>query len=200
MKTLHIVRHGQSLNQTGQAPWADPDLSTEGVRQARSLSHFFSNREYDLVISSPLTRARRTFRLSGARGRRVEFDSRLVECTLGRGGEYDYRTLLPYSTPNYGEPDRADMWTLPSGERIRSLLWELRDRPEEHILMFGHCGIFYVLLRHIQGDRFHGEPVIDSEVRSILMDNTALSVLALGARPEDDRVVEWNQHVGDVMV
>jgi broad specificity phosphatase PhoE len=200
MKTLQIVRHGQSLNQIRQAPWLDPDLSSEGVHQAESIQDYFADREYDLIISSPLTRARRTFLLSRARAPRAEFDSRLVESTLGRGADYDYREILPYETPDFAEPDQANMWTVPSGARIRSLLADLRERPEERILMFGHCAIFYVLLQHIQGNIYDDEPIMDDQARSILMDNTALSEMRLGSAPGEDRVVEWNLNIQDVLV
>jgi len=200
MKSLFLVRHGQSRNQIGQEGWLDPDLSEEGIRQAERIRSYFAERTYELIISSPLTRARRTFNLSGARADRCEFDSRLVECAMHDTEEYDYRRLLPYPTPDYAEPDRFNMWKVPSGERIESLLADIRQRPEQQILLFGHCAIFYVLLQHVEGNFLKGEPEFSDEGRRLLMDNTALSELVIGESPEQDRVVRWNLNIQDLLV
>ena len=192
MTELTLLRHAQSKAQTGEQPWLDPDLSEFGQRQARSLNNAFSDRRFKLAVISPLLRTRRTFELARIRAERIQFDSRLVEVTLNRGRGYDYRTILPYPTPGYGEPDVAEMWTSAAGIRVASLLAELRGRTES-VLLVGHCGIFHVMRLYLSGDPIDGEPVVDESVRSKLMDNAAISTAELGTTPRGDRIVEWNR-------
>lgn len=191
---LTMIRHAQSKAQTGEQPWLDPELSDLGLHQARRVAGFFSGRQYDLAIVSPLLRARTTFELARIRARKIRFDSRLVEVTLGRGPGYDYREILPYKTPTYGTPDDADMWNLPAGVRVASLLSELRGTPGR-VIMVGHCGIFHVLRAYLNGDPIEGEPMFTEELRPILMDNVGLSTAELGASPRKDRILQWNRPI-----
>ncbi len=192
MKTIYVIRHGQSRAQTGEEPWLDPALTEHGIRQAEQLRNAFTGRTFDHIRISPLQRARETFRLSGASGADVRFDSRLVECTLDRGPGFDYREALPYVTPPLAEPDRADMWNRPSGDRVRSLLDELRSLPGSEILMFGHCGLFAVLRWQIVGEPVEREPDFSGENRRFLIANTAMGVIRLGDSDAEDRLVAWN--------
>lgn len=191
---LTMIRHAQSKAQTGEQSWLDPELSDLGDRQARHVAAFFSDKQYDLAIVSPLRRARTTFELARIRARTIRFDSRLVEATLGRGPGYDYREILPYTTPEYGESDSADMWNAPAGVRVASLLSELRGT-DGRVILVGHCGIFHVIRAYLCGDPIEGEPVFTEELRPLLMDNVALSTAELGTSPRKDRIMEWNRPI-----
>ncbi len=191
---LTLIRHAQSKAQTGEQAWLDPELSDLGRQQARRVAGFFSGTQYDLAIVSPLRRARTTFELARIRAHEIRFDSRLVEVTLGRGPGYDYREILPYTTPTYGTADAADMWNAPAGVRAASLLSELRGFPGR-VIMVGHCGIFHVVRAYLSGDPIEGEPVFTEELRSILMDNVALSTAEVGVSPRKDRILEWNRPI-----
>ena len=197
MTEIHLVRHAQSLAQTGEAPWLDPDLSELGTRQARALGTVLGNARYALTILSPLLRARRTFELARLRTEEIRFDSRLVEVTLNRGKGYDYREILPYATPGYGEPDAVDMWTAAAGVRVASLLSELRG-VRGPVLMIAHCGLLHVVRHYLSGDPIDGEPILNDFVRQQLMNNVALSTAELGATPRGDRIVEWNRTIVDL--
>lgn len=190
---LHAIRHAESTGQTGEGDWLDPDLSAFGERQARAAADYFSDRTYDLALVSPLRRARRTFELADPPADRARFDSRLVECTLDRGPGYDYRELLPYQTPGYAEADPANMWTAPAGERIASLLEELRSSSLERVLLVAHNGILNVLRSHITGTPITGEPDFDDFVGAYQTDNTAVHGFWVAPRPEEDRLLFWNK-------
>lgn len=190
---LHAIRHAESTAQTGEGDWLDPDLSPFGERQARAAAAYFSDKAYDLVLVSPLRRARRTFELASPRADETRFDSRLVECTLDRGPGYDYRELLPYPTPPSAEADSADLWTAPAGERIGSLLQELRGLPLERVLLVAHNGILNVLRSHIAGTPILGEPGFDELVGAYQTDNTGIHGFFVGRSSAEDRLHFWNR-------
>lgn len=82
-----LVRHGATaLNAAGRLQgWTDPDLSPDGVRQARRAGRLVreTGTRSPEVWSSDLTRARRTAELAFP-GRPVRTDSRLREMSFGR--------------------------------------------------------------------------------------------------------------------
>lgn len=68
-KTIHVVRHGQSLANARAIPdapnsqdirYVDAPLTPLGVSQADALSDFVAGVKPDLIISSPMTRALQT--------------------------------------------------------------------------------------------------------------------------------------------
>ena len=77
---LIVVRHGRTApNAAGRLLGrADPDLDEEGERQAVALAEWIG--PVDRVVSSPLTRARRT---AAAFGTAVEIDERWIELDYG---------------------------------------------------------------------------------------------------------------------
>ncbi len=190
---LHAIRHAESTAQTGEGDWLDPDLTALGERQARAAADYFSDKKYELALVSPVRRARRTFELASPWADHARFDSRLVECTLDRGPGYDYREILPYPTPGSAEADSADMWTAPAGERIASLLQELRGLPLERVLLVAHNGILNVLRSHITGSPILGEPGFDDLVGEYQTKNTGIHGFSVGAGPADDRLLFWNR-------
>lgn len=190
---LYGIRHAESTAQTGEGDWLDPDLSAFGDRQARASADYFSDKKYDLVLVSPLRRARRTFELLSPKADHARFDSRLVECTLDRGPGYDYRELLPYPTPGTAEADTADKWTAPAGERIASLLRDLRGLPVARVLLVAHNGILNVLRSHIAGRPIFGEPGFEDLVGAYQTDNTGIHGFIVGEVPTEDRLLFWNR-------
>ncbi|MFN8136669.1 MAG: histidine phosphatase family protein [Propionicimonas sp.] len=76
MTVLYLVRHGQTeWTQTGRhTSVTDLDLTEEGVAQARSLRDRLDPSRFDLVLSSPRLRARRTAELAGFGDHEVDED------------------------------------------------------------------------------------------------------------------------------
>ena len=67
MTLLYLVRHGQTeWSRSGQhTSVTDLDLTEQGVEQARSLRTRLDPSDFQLVLSSPRLRARRTAELAG---------------------------------------------------------------------------------------------------------------------------------------
>ena len=129
---LYISRHGQT-------PWnvedlvcgrADVPLTEVGQQQARLLAESAMDKGIDVILSSPLQRARQTAQaVSDAIGVPIQIDDRLIEMDFGT---YD-------GTSRFGEEFqwvRAQMPTrFPGGEsafdlafRVYGLLYELREK------------------------------------------------------------------------
>ncbi|HUF94843.1 MAG TPA: histidine phosphatase family protein [Acidimicrobiia bacterium] len=83
MKTISFIRHAESAaNRVGI--WngrSDGPLSEEGHAQLRALGARLADTRFDLVVSSPLERARRT---AAVFSDEVEIDAEFIEIDLGR--------------------------------------------------------------------------------------------------------------------
>ena len=190
---LYAMRHAESMAQTGEAEWLDPDLSALGETQARRAASYFQQLRFELILLSPLRRARRTYELSRPLGNVVRFDSRLVECTLDRGPGYDYRELLPYQTPDYAEADAGDMWTAPAGQRVASLLTDLRFLESRRVLLIAHNGLLNVLRSHVIGKPITGEPSVHMPGDGLRTDNAGICRFSIGSGSHEDKVIFWNR-------
>jgi broad specificity phosphatase PhoE len=146
-----MPRHGHSvfLVRHGETEWSasgkhtsrtDVELTPEGERAARALGERLSGREFALVLSSPMRRARDTADLAGFAGR-YEVDDDLKEFDYG-----DYEGL---TTPEIRE--QRPGWYLwsdgnPGGERAdqvggrvdRVIERALAALPDGDVAMFAH--------------------------------------------------------------
>ncbi len=194
MKRIWLVRHGESKAQTGETEdGRDPELSKRGRKQARRLEEPLGAIPFETILVSPLTRARQTYELAGARAGHAEFDSRLAEANWGMP-DY-YAGILPVITPaELAAPDRHNAWRESAETRAENLVLELMARGEQDILLFGHWGIFTRVFL-----AFCGMPVDDWGFQAV-MDNTAISLLESDA--EGRRYIRyWNDrsHVADLL-
>jgi len=136
---IWLGRHGEtewtiSRQHTGTT---DIPLTGRGREEAKLLGQSFADAEFDLVLSSPLSRAVDTARLTGLE---PTLDVRLVEWDYG-----DYEGLTTAEIKR-DRPD-WDLWRdgCPGGEtaadvgaRLRPLLEELRAHDDGRVAIFGH--------------------------------------------------------------
>jgi broad specificity phosphatase PhoE len=146
---LWIARHGEtawtiSKQHTGRT---DIPLTEEGERVAREvLAPKLAGTTFDLVLCSPLQRARETARLAGFA--EPDLDERLREFDYG-----DYEGL---TTPEIRERDPDwDMWRdgCPGGEtpadvgaRMDAVIAERLREARERALVFGHGHALRILV------------------------------------------------------
>lgn len=211
VKTIWLVRHGQSKAQSEGVPWLNPALSERGEEQARALRAVFEERTFDEVISSPLQRAAMTCELSGVRGRRMRFDSRLCECASAT----DYVKIQPIQTPAWGEPDEAAMWSEGAFERAGSLIaWIARQGAQtagqagahmgaqtgaKTFCLFAHWCILNSFLWEFLGVSDRKLPFPGCGY-SAPMDNAGVSVLQMGHPEYGNCIRVWNStaHLGEL--
>jgi broad specificity phosphatase PhoE len=135
-----LVRHGEtewtvSRQHTGRT---DIPLTEEGRRQARLVGEALRGRDFGLVLTSPLRRARETCELAGF-GDAARIRDELMEWDYG---DYDGRTTAEIRAERPG----WSLWTdaAPGGEaavdvgrRADRVIAELRDAGVD-ALVFGH--------------------------------------------------------------
>ena len=80
---LYVVRHGETdINAQNKInSHNDVELNDNGISQAKNLSKFIQNIDYDIVISSPLIRAKKTAELINIKNKEILFDNRIIERT-----------------------------------------------------------------------------------------------------------------------
>jgi broad specificity phosphatase PhoE len=191
-----LPRHGHSvfLVRHGETEWSasgkhtsrtDIELTPEGERAARTLGERLGGREFALVLSSPMRRARDTADLAGFAGR-YEIDEDLKEFDYG-----DYEGL---TTPEIRE--QRPGWYLwrdgnPGGE-VAAQVGERADRvieralaalPEGDVAMFAHGHLLRVL-----GARWIG---LGAECGGLLGLDTA-ALCELGFEREQRVLWLWN--------
>lgn len=136
---LWLVRHGETeWSRSGRhTSVTDLELTEHGVDQARELR--LRPADFDLVLSSPLRRARQTAEIAGF-GDLVEVDENLVEWNYG-----DYEGL---TTPQIREQvSDWRIWThpMPNGETQRQVMERLgrvvsrvRESGADRAIAFAH--------------------------------------------------------------
>ena len=117
MSELVLVRHGETEWSRTRRHTGDTDLplTEAGEAQARTVAPRLEGREFALVLSSPLQRARQTAELAGF-GDRIELDDDLRERLYG---EYEGLTTKEIRVERPG----WDVWSddLPGGETLEAL-------------------------------------------------------------------------------
>jgi broad specificity phosphatase PhoE len=184
MGDVWLVRHGEtewsaSGKHTGTT---DIPLTEKGEEAARELRPRLQGEHFDLVLTSPMQRARRTAELAGFPD--AEVDQDLVEWGYG-----DYEGI---TTPEIRESVPGwTVWTHPSpgGEtreevtkRLDRVVARCREVPGD-VLLVGHGHTLRALAA-----RWLGLPV--TEGRLLKLDTGTVSVL--GYEHETPVVLRWN--------
>jgi broad specificity phosphatase PhoE len=162
-----FLRHGESIG-NAQARWqgqSDYPLTEKGRAQAQALAKRWKSEgmKFDLIIASPLVRAKETAEIiASALGANVEFDAILLERHIGEmegltAEEVRKRPQPPYVTPydpigGEGEGDWALF--LRAGQALHRLL----RRPSGSYLIVSHGGLLNQLMNAIVGIAPHVDP------------------------------------------
>jgi broad specificity phosphatase PhoE len=162
-----FLRHGESIG-NAQARWqgqSDYALTERGRAQARALAERWKSEaaKFDLVIASPLVRARETAEIiASALNVKVEVDPILLERHIGEMEgltveEVRKKPQPPYVTPydpigGEGEGD----WAL--FLRAGQALHDLVRRPPGSYLIVSHGGLLNQLMNAIIGIAPHVDP------------------------------------------
>ena len=180
---LWLVRHGETeWSRSGKhTSTTDLPLTARGEQVARALPDRLSSTPFDLVLSSPRQRARRTAELAGFTD--VVPDEDLAEWAYG---DYEGVTTddIRESVPGW------TVWShpTPGGETAEDVTARLdrvleRVRQHERVLAFGHGHTLRAL-----GARWIGRPV--TEGRLFALDTATVSVL--GHERETPVILRWN--------
>lgn len=163
MKTVYFLRHGQTeLNRGWAHQYPETMLSEKGKEQARRAALALADTTFDVIVTSPLLRARHTADIIAAEtGKPLEEVSLFEELRRPRklfGKHWLSWTSLSIMTQLYVYAGR-DNWHHSDEEnleefhaRSRRVLEYLAARPEEKILVVTHRGLMAALKERILHD------------------------------------------------
>jgi len=212
VKTIYIVRHGQSEANVGNFKFGDTNspLTTIGRSQAMHIAQRCTNLPIDVIVASSMKRAQETAQTIAERvGKPVETSDLFRERRLPSSFE-DGDMVLPRAREDFFQ------WTdtlyksgtrYEDGENFEEIrtratqaLEYLEKRREENILVVAH-GFF---LRALLACVMYGPDVSDEEFRRIALrlktENTGVSVFNYGEQVYDNlkftgwALRVWNDH------
>lgn len=186
-KRIVLVRHGETeWSKSGQHTGrTDIPLTEEGRRRAAALGAMLEGMRFDLVLSSPLGRARETCELAGFGGR-MQLDPDLMEWDYGI---YEGRTTLEIRK----EDPAWSVWLseIHGGERLEAVYERAqrvigkvaRAEAGETVALFAHGHILRILAA-----AWIGMPAITG--RYLALDTATVSVL--GYERQTRVIRQWN--------
>ena len=155
---IFLVRHGEvDHNLYKMYSNVDEDLNETGIKQAEELKDEIEKIEYDIVISSPMLRAKHTAEIINCKSKKIIIDERLEERDPGslsgqsieitdREEYWNY-----YSKIKYGTSESMNILF----ERVRDFLDNLKTKEYKSVLIVAHSGIskaFYAYFNGIPED------------------------------------------------
>lgn len=153
---IYVVRHGETdVNLKNQVNgWNDDDINENGINQAKSAREKMQNVDYDLVISSPLTRTRHTTQIVNYKNADVIYDERILEL--------DAKAFTKFPVENL---DCDDWWNLKRKkdygdaetvlhllDRVYQFLKEIKTKyPDKNIMIVTHGGVCKAVQCYFKG-------------------------------------------------
>ncbi|PJI10286.1 alpha-ribazole phosphatase [Clostridium sp. CT7] len=119
MLEITLVRHGETVsNSEGRyLGWTDVDLNEKGINQAKKVSSKLKNKKFDIIMSSPLKRARHTAEI--IRNDNIIYDDDLKEINFGSWDNLSYKEIekgYPEECKSWGEDWKN--FIFPDGEGV----------------------------------------------------------------------------------
>ena len=161
-KTFYFLRHGQTdWNVQGRFQGhTDIPLNAVGLAQAAGAADALANSGVDLIVASPLIRARKTAEIVADRlDKTPVFDDDLMERWFGRFEGLNVNEvkasfgLKPDERLTRHLPDDAEQWHKTRERTVKVLGKWLSRHPDASILFVSHSGLFDALHEIIFGPR-----------------------------------------------
>lgn len=194
MTRLYLVRHGETeWNRLRRIQGSsDIPLNDTGRAQAVAVAEILSGHSFDVIVSSPLSRALETATIIANRLSMplpLMFGE-LVERNYGDAegsNSDDLAQRYPPGTEIPGQETRAQVT-----ERVIGVLHELAQRyPEADILAVAHGGVIRSVVEHA-APGLHQEPISNCSVHSFRHDKGSLELIAF-----DDPMEDASRGLGD---
>ena len=151
---IYIVRHGQvPHNALGQYNIVDEDLTELWIEQAKKLKEKIKNINFDIIICSPLNRAKHTAEIVNINNNEIIYDDRIKERSCGdlsgkplevtnRDEYWNYNTTI-----QYGTSENIKLFF----ERIYNFLEELKIKDYNTVLIVAHSGVSKAFSGYFEG-------------------------------------------------
>jgi alpha-ribazole phosphatase len=210
MKTVYLVRHGESLVNVHGEYFVDDErapLTAKGEEQSRFLAGRFKQIAFDVIISSPFERTMRTAEfITKETGHVAEYNAlfgeRLlpVELIGKMQSDAEARALADRAMRSSEKEGSEKIGRTETFEEIHAraaaALRYLEERPEEKIVVVSHGFFSRMLIAHM----LYGETLTSKEFQPMVWGwrtkNTGISMLHFD--PQDRRsswwMSAWNDH------
>ena len=151
---VYIVRHGQvPHNVLKKYSNENEDLTELGIKQALELRDRMFNIDYDIVLTSPLIRAKHTAEIINVKNKDIIIDNRLEERNPGdlngkpisftnREEYWDFNSKIQYGTSE----NIKDFFN-----RVYDFLNDLKKKDYENVLIVAHSGVSKAFSAYFQG-------------------------------------------------
>lgn len=168
---IYLVRHGQvNHNLYQHYNREDEDLNETGIKQAEELREKMKKIEYDVILSSPLLRAKHTASIINSNNTKIILDKRLSERDPGslsgqpievtnREEYWNY-----YSTIQYGTSENIQSFF----QRISEFLDDLKQQSYDCVMIVAHSGVskaFYAYFNGTQDGKFLTKGLANCEIK-----------------------------------
>ncbi len=168
---VYIVRHGEvPHNALKQYNNQNEDLTKKGIKQAEELREKIKTINYDIVICSPLVRAKHTAKIINVKEKEIIIDNRLEERNTGNlsGQPLEVTNREEYwnynTTIKYGTSENIKLFF----DRVYNFLDELKTKNYESVLIVAHSGIskaFYGYFEGIENGFFLNKGLKNCEIK-----------------------------------
>lgn len=168
---VYIVRHGEvPHNALKQYNNQNEDLTKKGIKQAEELREKIKTINYDIVICSPLVRAKHTAKIINVKEKEMIIDNRLEERNPGSlsGQSLDVTNREEYwnynTTIKYGTSEDIKLFF----DRVYNFLDELKTKNYESVLIVAHSGVskaFYGYFEGIENGFFLNKGLKNCEIK-----------------------------------
>ena len=160
---IYFVRHGSTdwndnLDKFGnRAPKcqgrADVPLNERGIKQAKTTAEQLRGIKFDRIICSPLIRAVQTCKILNLQNLDIEIDPRLIERDFG---EFEGKTREDFNFDGFSNEFSKQEFKFAETisqvkNRIKSLLKELSQKPDENVLIVSHGAVGCFLISYFKG-------------------------------------------------
>jgi len=151
---VYIVRHGEVASNVKKIfNTEEEDLDEKGIEQAEELRDKIQNLTFDIIISSPLIRAKHTADIINSKNNRIITDERIKERYLGSLAGQPYSATDReeywnyYSTTTYGTHEKVP----PFFERVHGFIDELKTKEYNSVLIVAHSGVSKAFSAYFEG-------------------------------------------------
>lgn len=151
---IYLVRHGEvPHNVLRQYNTIDEDLNDLGIRQAKELGDKIKNQKFDIIISSPLIRAKHTAYIINVNNAKIIFDDRIKERDCGNlsGKLYEVTNREEYwnynTTIQYGTSENIKVFF----KRVKDFLDDLKNEEYKNVLIVAHSGVSKAFSAYFEG-------------------------------------------------
>ena len=173
---IYFVRHGSTdwnehKNSLGVRDpkcqgHADIELNELGKKQATETAQSLKGIEFDRVICSPLKRAKQTLDIIYTGDTPIEIDERVKERDFG---EFEGLTRTEFDFNGFWEVTANQKFESAEGledfkARVFSLLDELKQNPNQKVLIVSHGGVGCVVQSYFKGVPTNGNFIKSYEV------------------------------------